>query len=88
MANERCDYCKSYPSGHKEGCPVELGTPQAMAEWERGYTYGWEDNLIQWYDERYYSKSFIRGYYVGKNAIDTLVDKVAQRNYSYHNCEY
>lgn len=90
MAEDRCQHCwrPATSDGHNAGCPIELGTPEAMVEWERGYDYGWDDNHIQWYEERYYTRTFIHGYRVGKTTIDELVDQAAQRNYSYHRGEY
>ncbi len=71
MAEVVCQYCwrPTEIDGHNPGCPIEVGTPEAMLEWKRGYQYGWNDNSIPWYRERYYSATFLYGHRVGGKAL-------------------
>lgn len=73
-----CQYCWRPTSigGHNDGCPVI--SPELMAQWKEGFDYGWEDNIIQQYNARYYPPTFYLGYRAGKAKIDELVDNAAQ----------
>ncbi len=75
-----CAYCWSPVDiyGHNNGCPVPVGTKEAMNEWQRGYRYGFEDNFIPWGCLRNYSLTFQYGWRDGKAKIDRLVDIAAQ----------
>ena len=54
---------------------------QALTEWEKGYHFGFDDNYIESWCYRHYSKEYILGYLAGKAEIDRLVDDAAQRRY-------
>jgi hypothetical protein len=75
-----CKYCWNPLGKHNEGCPTL--NPDNLKRWEKGRSYGFLDNTIHYWNYKYYSKSFILGYRVGKQEIDTLVDEAAQENYS------
>lgn len=81
MSDTYCQYCWS-AEGHREGCPALTDDPKVLEEWKRGCGYGWNDNYIPWYQYRFYSKTFMLGYCVGKTEIDILVDEVAQSKYA------
>ena len=68
--------------GHNDGCPILIGTLEAMAEWKKGRDYGFGDNFIAWYQVKHYPSPFQCGYRVGKTEIDELVDRVAQEQYA------
>ncbi len=89
--SKKCKYCGhpahcTGPVGtenrfHNSGCPegdLTLSPGDAMAEWERGHRYGFDDNYIAPHRRQYYSKSFILGWYAGKMEIDFLVDVAAE----------
>jgi hypothetical protein len=84
-ASERIERCRNCgrADGHLDACPVQIGTPEAMAEWKRGYEYGFEDNYIHPYSLKLYSPSFCLGYGIGKDRIDRLVEQAVERNYGY-----
>ena len=87
----KCEYCwrpanyRPHPEEglHNEGCPAGSGVnpERALEEWQAGYHFGFQDNYIQWWQYRYYSRSFLLGWRAGKNEIDCLVDQAAQSNY-------
>lgn len=83
---DQCTYCWDPNSGHSEGCPVV--DPVLIDEWQRGHDYGFADNLIQWWQRRYYSKPFLLGWQVGKNEIDRLVERAYQSCYGREEMEY
>jgi hypothetical protein len=70
---------------HNEGCPVGgediFNHEAAMAEWEKGYQYGFDDNYIESYRYQYYSKTFILGWAAGKAEIDRCVEIAAESRY-------
>lgn len=90
---ERCKYCghPSHCTGpvgtknrfHNNGCPIGdtsiINPEAAMAEWKRGYSYGFDDNYINPYDYRFYSATYTLGYEHGKAEINRLVERAAQR---------
>ena len=78
----RCKYCcrSTETDEHKDGCPTK--DAGALAEWERGYQYGFEDNFVPYWIIAKYSPAFRLGYRVGKTEIDRLVEQVIEeRNY-------
>ena len=81
---------------HNEGCPDVLHlnrgnsveeeaklTLKAKAQWETGYAYGFDDNVIEHWRYPNYSHAFILGYRVGKAEIDQLVEEAWQANQRY-----
>jgi len=91
-----CWYCRVGfgDKFHNDGCPDPLflnrgkfieeevaDQKRRMSEWEKGRTYGFNDNRIEWWQYRHYSPSFILGYRDGKAEIDHLVELAVQRNY-------
>lgn len=76
---KRCDFCwhpprhvESHEGLHNEGCPMINAAN--TNEWERGRTYGFNDNYIEAWRYRFYTPAFILGWRVGKEEIDNLVD--------------
>jgi hypothetical protein len=90
MVDDYCQHCWRPTSmgGHNEGCPTALGTSEAMATWENGRDYGWDDNIIHSWNFRFYPKTYILGYRVGKAAMDELVEAAVQTNIGYHSGEF
>ena len=80
----RCEYCWNRLGQHNEGCPVEIGMPEAMEEWNRGYEYGFADNYwpYYWYSPK---KTYVLGYIAGRAEIDRRVEIAVENNYSYFN---
>ncbi len=90
---KRCKYCwrpADCPPGpvmtlnrfHNKGCPQSCDAlPSAMAEWEEGYDFGFDDNYIKPWRYRNFSVTFLMGYRVGKAEIDRLVDEAVQSRY-------
>lgn len=70
---------------HNEGCPIGdtllVNPKDAMAEWERGWAYGFDDNYIEPHRYRYYTTTFILGWRVGKAEIDHCVECVVEDRY-------
>jgi hypothetical protein len=91
-----CKYCRrpaDCPPGpvmthhrfHNEGCPVGgegiCDSEAAMAEWERGYAYGFGDNFIEPHRYVFFSKTFVLGWAAGKAEIDYCVEIAAESRY-------
>lgn len=79
---ERCEFCWHPPqlddNGglHHNGCPaVNL---EVMDKWREGFAFGANDNIIEWWQNRFYPPAFILGWRAGKDWIDALVDLAAQ----------
>ena len=85
VSSTRCYFCHRPHSigGHNIGCPVLDPTGENMASWDRGYTYGFDDNTIRDGQWRNYSASFNLGWRVGKAEIDRLVEGAFYSNYGY-----
>ncbi|KKR36227.1 MAG: hypothetical protein UT69_C0033G0002 [Candidatus Yanofskybacteria bacterium GW2011_GWE1_40_10] len=86
---ERCEFCwrPISVSGHNDGCPILVGTPLAMVEWESGWREGSGDNYLRAYQLRYHAPSWRLGYRAGKAEIDRLVEEAIDRNYNYRECD-
>ena len=82
---QKCKHCEC-STGHSRPCPIEIGTPEAMAEWRDGYDYGLEDNFLQPWTQSFNARqrpTWHLGYVIGKAEIDELVDLAIERNNSY-----
>ena len=68
--------------GHNEGCPVLIGTPEAMEEWRRGRSFGFEDNIINPAQlSRHYPITWVLGYRAGKAEIERQVECAFEHSY-------
>lgn len=73
----RCEYCRrpGELGGHNEGCPVEIGTSEAMAEWNRGWRQGFHgDHHIKWWEREYYPLTWLLGQDVGYREICVAIE--------------
>ena len=78
---ERCEFCRNQKVGqHNKGCPELIGTPEAKVEWNEGWAVGFADEHIEWWQEKFYSPTFILGYRVGGAEIDRLVEEAVHYN--------
>lgn len=83
----RCAHCDS-KEDHLGVCPIKVGTPKAMAEWQAGWDYGYEDNYLASWQVLLYSAQFQLGYRLGKDEIDRLVERAYLRNCGYEYDDY
>lgn len=90
MAVSQCEYCRRQLScgEHHVDCPVIAHDPKAIAEWTKGYAYGMEDDFLHVWELPYYSPAFILGHRLGKGELDEIIERIQDRNYSYHRDEY
>ena len=77
-----CQYCWNPHGNHNEGCPISVGTLEAMVKWEAGRNQGFHDGVINdyipWYWWDRYDKSFIYGYRVGQTEIEGQIAIAAE----------
>jgi hypothetical protein len=79
MSKELCRYCGrdlESPEGHRDGCPIMIGTDQAKQEWSQGYNHGFRDEWIPWHTRRYYSATYLLGHDFGADEVETQIGAI------------
>lgn len=79
MDQTKCWYCAQSEANHSDVCPTKDADPAAaVAEWKKGYNSGFNDEFVRWYERRYHTPHFLRGYDAGAAEIESLVDAAVE----------
>lgn len=72
-----CKVCE-HPYTHVEGCPMSGGS---QVEFDRGYAYGFDGDVLLPHELAHYSASFRLGYHLGRAEINRQVEAAVERQF-------
>ncbi len=81
--NNQCRYCQvAVGQNHTPNCPIMDVNPEwAKKEWQTGYDRGFNDDFAPRRFLSHYSPHFQRGYQMGSDEIDRLVENAESDRY-------